>query len=138
MTHVSIVTDPVYLTEPLIKTQDFVLQEREGQNLLYPCEYVEEIAGRARDSVPGYLPGQNPFANEFANQYHIPLAATLGGAETMYPEYQAKLKNPDNPAQRLMPPAATLYSTQSQDFIQPDVSVERGQGNVYLICGAGA
>src|SRR5215469_2822437 len=92
MTHVSIVTDPVYLTEPLIKTQDFNIQTQEGQNWLYPCEYVEEVAGRARGAVPAYLPGQNPFLHEFADKYHIPVEAALGGAETMYPEYQQKLK----------------------------------------------
>jgi hypothetical protein len=92
MTHVSIVTDPVYLTEPLIKSQDFNIQPQEGQNWLYPCEYVEEVAGRARGAVPAYLPGQNPFVHEFADKYHIPVEAALGGAETMYPEYQQKLK----------------------------------------------
>ena len=92
LTHVSIVTDPVYLTEPLIKTQDFVLNLQEGQNWLYPCEYVEEVSGRPRGEVPNYLPGQNPFMHEYADKYHIPLEAALGGAETMYPEYQLKLQ----------------------------------------------
>jgi hypothetical protein len=92
MTHVSIVTDPIYLTEPLIKTQDFNIQTQEGQNWLYPCEYVEEVAGRTRGAVPNYLPGQNPFIHEFADKFNIPVEAALGGAETMYPEYQQKLK----------------------------------------------
>jgi hypothetical protein len=92
MTHVSIVTDPVYLTEPLIKSQDFNVQTQEGQNWLYPCEYVEEVAGRARGATPSYMPGQNPFLHEFADRYKIPMEAALGGAETMYPEYQQKLK----------------------------------------------
>jgi hypothetical protein len=93
MTHVSIATDPVYLTEPLIKTQDFNLVSQEGQNWLYPCSYVEEVANRTRGAVPHYLPGENPFLHEWADQYHIPLEAALGGAETMYPEYQQKMKN---------------------------------------------
>ncbi len=92
MTHVSIVTDPVYLAEPLIKTQDFNLQVQAGQNWLYPCEYVEEVAGRPRGAVPHYLPGQNPFLHEFADKFKIPLEAALGGPETMYPEYQKKLQ----------------------------------------------
>jgi hypothetical protein len=92
MTHVSIVTDPVYLAEPLIKTQDFNLQVQAGQNWLYPCEYVEEVAGRPQGSVQHYLPGQNPFLHEFADKFKIPLEAALGGPETMYPEYQKKLQ----------------------------------------------
>ena len=92
MTHVSILTDPVYLTEPLVKSQDFTNVVQNGANWLYPCEEVEEIAGRPRDSVPNYLPGKNPFLNEFASKYGLPLEAAMGGAETMYPEYQQKLK----------------------------------------------
>jgi hypothetical protein len=90
-THVSIVTDPVYLTEPLIKTQDFNQVIPEGQNWVYPCSPVVEIE-RPRGAVPHYLPGQNPFLHEWADKFNIPLEAALGGAETMYPEYQVKLK----------------------------------------------
>jgi len=91
MTHVSIVTDPVYLSEPLIKTQDFNLITQEGQNWLYPCESVVEIP-RPRGEVPHYLPGQNAFAHEWADQNHIPFEAAMGGAETMYPEYRTRMK----------------------------------------------
>jgi hypothetical protein len=91
-THMMVLTDPVYLSEPLVKTQDFQKVSQEGQNWLYPCEPVVEIAGRPRGEVPNYLPGQNPFMHEFADKYGIPVEAALGGAETMYPEYQQKLK----------------------------------------------
>ena len=93
LTHVNIVNDPVYLTEPFVRTQVFRLALQEGLNWLYPCESVEEIANRPPDTVPNYLPGENPFLREFAAKYHIPLEATLGGAETMYPEFQLKMKN---------------------------------------------
>ena len=92
MTHVSIATDPVYLAEPLVKSEEFRLNTNEGLNWLYPCEPVEEIANRPPDYVPNYLPGENPFLHEFADKHHIPLEAVLGGPETMYPEYQLKMK----------------------------------------------
>lgn len=92
MTHVTIARDPVYLAEPLVKSEDFRLNTQEGANWLYPCEPVEEIANRPPDAVPNYLPGENPFLHEFADKYHIPVEAALGGPETMYPEYQSKLK----------------------------------------------
>jgi hypothetical protein len=92
LTHVSIVNDPIYLTEPFVRTQVFRQVIPEGQNWLYPCESVEEISGRPRGEVPNYLPGKNPFFSEFAAKYHIPVEATMGGAETMYPEYQLKMK----------------------------------------------
>ena len=92
MTHVAIVTDPVYLTEPFIRTQVFRLVLPEGLNWLYPCESVVEIAGRPQGEVPNYLPGKNPFVAEYANKYHIQVEAALGGAATMYPEYQLQMQ----------------------------------------------
>jgi len=91
MIHASILTDPLTLTEPLIKTQDFVLRVQNGQGWLYPCEAVEEIV-RPRGAVPHFLPGENPFLREFADKFKIPLEAALGGAETSYPEYQLKMQ----------------------------------------------
>jgi hypothetical protein len=102
LTHVSIVEDPDYLEEPLIKSQDFTLSltagwESQGASLLtnwlYPCEYVEEAPWRQRHEVKSFLPGANPFREEFARQNGIPLEAALGGAATMYPEYAAKLRS---------------------------------------------
>jgi hypothetical protein len=101
LTHVSVVNDPVYLTEPLIKSQSFVLNPREQPNTawLWPCEYAEEISGREQGYVPHYLPGENPYLKEFTNQFGIPPEAALGGAETMYPEYRMKLNSlRQNPA----------------------------------------
>jgi len=94
LTHVSVVTDPVYLTEPLVKSQNFVLMQRqlpEGA-WVWPCQIVDEVVGRPDGAVPHYLPGQNPFASEFATEHGIPIEATMGGAETMYPEYMLKLQ----------------------------------------------
>ena len=98
LTHVSIVHDPVYLTEPFVRSQVFRLIVPEGQNWLYPCESVEEIANRPRGTVPNYLPGKNPFLSEFAAKHHIPIEATLGGSETMYPEFQLKIRQTPNAA----------------------------------------
>jgi len=95
LTHVSYVTDPVYLTEPLIKTQNFVLNERiqNGPGAwLWPCEYVDEVAGRPQGVVPNYLIGKNPNVKEFLDRYHLPIDAAMGGAKTMYPEYQRELE----------------------------------------------
>ena len=90
LTHVSVATDPIFLTEPLIKSEDYLLSDNSGGNWLWPCEYVDELPGRSQGTVPSYMPGENPFLHEFADKYHIPLDAVLGGAETMYPEYRNK------------------------------------------------
>ena len=92
MVHVSMVTDPVYLTEPYVRAQTFRKIPQEGQNWLYPCEPVVEIAGQPRGRVPMYLPSENPFQSEWADRYGVPRDVALGGAETMYPDIKAKLK----------------------------------------------
>jgi hypothetical protein len=97
MSHLELWTDPVYLTEPLIRSEDFVLNERTGGNWLWPCEYVDEIVDRPQGVVPSYLPGKSPFAGDFAYRYGIPVDAAKGGAETTYPEYMAKLRTLPKP-----------------------------------------
>ena len=90
MTHVSIVEDPVYLTEPLVKTNGFLLQPN-GTMTPYPCEPVVEIV-RDPGFVPHYLPGTNPFLKEFGELYHLQPAATRGGAATALPEFAETLR----------------------------------------------
>lgn len=82
LTIVSIVTDPVYLTEPFIRSSDYLLDET---HLIpsYPCEAVVEVE-RPWGAVPHHLPGTNPFLREFPAKYGLPPEAARGGAETMY------------------------------------------------------
>jgi hypothetical protein len=92
LTHVSVVTDAVYLSEPFIKTQSYDLAANSEGNWLWPCEYVNELPGLSRTTVLSYMPGENPYRTEFAAKKQIPMEAALGGAETMYPEYMEKMK----------------------------------------------
>src|SRR5215467_6900124 len=92
LTVVTVVDDPVYLTEPFLRSTDFVYdptQQVDG----YPCESVEEIV-RPKGQIPHYLPGTNPYLAEFSDTHKIPALAAKGGAGTMYPEYRAKLTEP--------------------------------------------
>jgi len=98
MTHLIVWTDPVYLSEPLMRSEDFVLQERTSGNWLWPCEYVDEILDRPHSAVPNYLPGKSPFEGDLAYRYGVPVEAAKGGAETTYPEYQIKLRALPKPA----------------------------------------
>jgi hypothetical protein len=91
MTHVAIVTDPVYLTEPFMRTSDYRIAGEDPGNWLWPCEYVLEIP-RPKGEVPNHLPGENPFLKEFPARWGIPEQAARGGAEGTYPEYQSTLK----------------------------------------------
>jgi hypothetical protein len=90
LNHVMIIEDPVYLTEPLVKTNLFQLNAT-GTMTPYPCETVSEV-DRELGYVPHYLPGQNPYIREFAELHGLPFEASLGGAETALPEYQEQLR----------------------------------------------
>ena len=90
LTVVTIVTDPVYLTEPFIRTTDYELDLHQHVPP-YPCDVVEEI-DRPQGYVPHVLPGMNTGINEFPARHGLPTEAARGGAETMYPEYQLKIK----------------------------------------------
>jgi hypothetical protein len=90
LTHVMMVEDPVYLTEPLVKSNGFQLSPN-GTIAPYPCEPVVEVV-RPQGYVPNFLPGQNPFLDEFAKLYGLPVEAARGGAETALPEYLERLR----------------------------------------------
>jgi hypothetical protein len=85
-----LVYDPVYLTEPFMRTSDFVYAPRQ-RRAPWPCEAVNET-DRPPGIVPSHLIGANPFLDEFPANYGIAVEATRGGAQTMYPEYQAAMK----------------------------------------------
>jgi hypothetical protein len=85
-----VIYDPAYLTEPFIRTTDFAYNPQQRM-APYPCESVNE-GGRPEGVVPAHLPGTNAFLTEFPANYGIPPEAARGGAETMYPEYIAKMK----------------------------------------------
>jgi hypothetical protein len=94
----TVVTDPVFMTEPLVRTQTWVLDP--GQVIARDiCETVSEVP-KAADYVPNHLPGTNPFLHEVADWYGLPYDATRGGAETLYPEYRKKMEKPEHPRDR--------------------------------------
>jgi hypothetical protein len=90
LTVVTVIEDPVFLTERLVRSQSWFLDptQRMGSNL---CEYAAEVPA-PEGTVPHRLPGTNPYLKEFSEWYGLPLEATRGGAETLYPEYRSTLK----------------------------------------------
>jgi hypothetical protein len=89
MTHVSIVTDPVYFTEPLIRTNGFRLNSNAVAIQPYPCYAAEEVQ-HVRGTVPHWLPAQSTAVKEFSEEQDLPEEASRGGAATMYPEFMKK------------------------------------------------
>ena len=90
LTAVTLVHDPVYLTETLIRSTDYELDLKQVVPP-YPCHVVEEIA-RDKSIVPHVLPGTEKPIEEYAALHKIPVEGARGGAVTMYPGM--KLPNP--------------------------------------------
>jgi len=134
LSQVTIATDPVYLTEPYIRSQEFVLMDRGNTNWLYNCEYQMELA-RDKNLVPHYLPGKNPWTGEFEAKHAMPREGVRGGAETLLPEWKpgAPVARP-NPAKNGGFPASVL----PEKLPAGEVRAVKVQGNVYMIAGAGA
>jgi len=108
LTHTYIIEDPVYLSEPLVKTNGFRLLPN-GAMQPYPCQPAVEVEREPGD-VPHHLPGQNPYIGDFAKkhnlpgqngfwddyarQHNLPVEATRGGANTALPEFVKRLRSP--------------------------------------------
>ena len=90
----TIMYDPVYLAEPYVRSAIMWVDDPTMWLNPYPCEEATETAV-PRGNVPHFLPGESPlpgFDPDMADRFGTPNEARLGGAETMYPEYIAKMK----------------------------------------------
>jgi cyclase len=132
LTLIHVVNDPVYLAEPLVRTTNW--ESDPSQELEpYPCEVAEEI-DRPEGVIPHHLPGTNEFPKELVGKTGLPLDVIMGGPETTYPEFMAKLSGG----------AFKLAATPSKIVPEPEIQIPQGEihvqkvrGNVYMLSGAG-
>lgn len=132
LTRISAISDPVYLTEPLVKSEEFVLnlQGVPHRSWLFKCKSVVEVV-RPEGAVPHYLPGANPYLAEYGRRYKLPEASTRGGAALTYPEPRAPEPARDRAAARATVPGAAA------PMVPPgDVRVLHVQGQVYMLVSA--
>jgi cyclase len=142
ITYTSVITDPVFLTEPSVRTTDLYRQPVDPNSWLFACDDGEQILGRGPDEVPNFPFGQNPFAGEYASRYRLPMLGALGGAETMYPEYVAKLKTATE-AEALARTRPSAGPPQTSRAIDPtphdgEIHVWPVRNNVYMLLGDGS
>jgi hypothetical protein len=91
LTWLLVAYDPVYLTEPLVRSTEYRLDLNQ-QIPPYPCTVVTEVV-TPEGYVPHLLPGANDQIYSFADAYGLPRTLYFDGAETMYPEYRVKLES---------------------------------------------
>jgi cyclase len=140
LTHTVVISDPVFLSEPLVRTTDFYRQPVDHQSWLFPCDDGEQILGRAPDDVPNYAFGQNPFVGEYSKKHQVAALGQLGGAATMYPEIEVRLRSArmtdGNDALRPAGPTVTSKAADPEPA-DGDVHVWPLRGNLSMLTGDG-
>jgi glyoxylase-like metal-dependent hydrolase (beta-lactamase superfamily II) len=128
LTHVYMIEDPSYLTEPLVKTSGFQLVQNPAMQP-YPCYPAVEVP-REKGEVPHHLPGENPFLGEFAKKHNLPQNGVRGGAETALPEFMAAAgKAPERKLETIARKPAAPVDNEVHSF--------HVQGNVWMLTGGG-
>lgn len=137
----TIIDDPVYLSEPFVRTTEYELNIRSEPVLGYPftrndgptfyrCFPSEETVAE-KGYVPHNLPGQNFLLDDFATKYGLSRWVLDAGAASMYPDFQASIAR-NQPVKAAAPQPL------------PPVAVETGlqslhvKGQIWMISGAGA
>jgi len=136
LTRISAINDPVYLTEPLVKSEEFVLNTQvvPQRSWLFKCKSVVEVA-RPEGQVPHFLPGKNPYLGDYRRKFGISEAAARGGAEFTSPDAVGAAANAATPK----PSAAASASRAAPPFAAPprgEVRVLHVQGQVYMLVSA--
>lgn len=90
MTLAIIVEDPMYLTEPMVRTSTFKWDPNLTVPAALPFEVAEELPSLERGQVPAHPLGTRH--EDYAKRFGLPFEATQGGAHTMYPEYVNRLR----------------------------------------------
>ena len=147
----TVIEDPVYYEEPLVRTSTWVLTPNLGVENHLNFESVEEEVGRPDDLVPHHALG---FRNdEFAKELHLPLEAIEGGSQTLYPDYIPRLRQllagqKPAPIEWSTPgytPAKPSWFTQDEyppvdcaglDVNTDMIPIDQGHGRVRVKCTA--
>lgn len=137
----TIIEDPVYLSEPFVRTTEYELNVRPVAVLGYPftrndgptfyrCFPSEETVAE-KGYVPHNLPGDNALLDDFAEKYSLPRWVLGAGAASMYPEFTARIAGGDEvQASATAAPSAVAVETGVQSI--------HVKGRIWMITGAGA
>lgn len=90
LTLVVLVSDPVYLEEPFIRTSQWIRTSNLVPDQRFVFEVVDEVVGHPHGYVPHYPLGTKQ--DGYARKHGLPFEATQGGKDTLYPEYELTLK----------------------------------------------
>ena len=149
----SILYDPIYLSEPYVRSANMWVNMPERPMSPYPCEEATETVV-PRGSVSHFLPGQSPLPGldpGRTDEFGTPYEAKLGGAHTTLPEYVDEVAGMEttpagaDPAAPFARPRGEAIGPQPLWGVAPSGGPEPGgiqvlpvQGSVHALFGAGA
>ena len=84
------VDDPIFFEEPMVRTQNWRWNPNGNMAFQQPFESVDELGDKPLGWVPFFAMGETH--PEFAKAHGLPFKATLGGKESLYPEYMDVVK----------------------------------------------
>ena len=135
LSQVTIATDPVYLTEPYIRSQEFVHDGARQHELALQLRIRDGGARATRTTCRTTCPGRTRGSASSRARHAMPREGVRGGAETLLPDWKpgAAAARP-NPAKN----GGFAPTVQPQPLPAGEVRAVKVQGNVYMIVGAGA
>ncbi|HUK35483.1 MAG TPA: hypothetical protein VLV86_16315 [Vicinamibacterales bacterium] len=145
LTVVTFIHDPVFLSEPFVRSTDFVLNSAGNAGAWGSCgpdQIVDELVDRPAGYVPHHLPGTvDPERETFLKTRNVPLEAARGGAKTLLPEYATRLRELASTPNAVGPSEGPACG--GNRCVAPprndgsEVRVTKVQGKVFMISGAG-
>jgi len=134
------VDDPIYLEEPMVRTSTFKWNPGQRETPIVQVEVAEELPGLKPGDVPHYPLGFRQ--TDYADSNGLPYEATLGGRETIYPEYAETLQRMMREPKSAAAPraAAVVPIARPRPTYGPTGTIEilPVQGSVYLLAGGGS
>jgi glyoxylase-like metal-dependent hydrolase (beta-lactamase superfamily II) len=140
ITNTTVVTDPVFLSEPQVRSNDYFRQIVDHGSWLYACDDGEQILDRAPDVVPNYPFGKQAYAKEYSERHKVPLAASLLGAPTMYPDFPSRLRAVTAAEGEALLQPAPGRAAETSKALDPEprdgeIHVFPVRNNVYMLVG---
>ena len=139
---VSFVNDPVFLSEPLVRTTNYVASPTANANAWGQCgpaQIGDELPGRAKGEVPHYLPGDLRTSRTSSRAPAFPPRALAAAAPRSIPSTAARCRSAWRPpiasSRRRRPPAPSRSAARPKPT--GEVRVIPVQGNVHMLAGAG-
>ena len=135
LSQVTIASDPVYLTEPYIRSQEFVMMERGNTNWLYNCEYVDGGAdGQERGAA---LPARAEPVDGRVRRASCDAGSRRARRRGDAAARMASGREAGGRRGRTRT-ADSARSVQPSKLAAGEVKAVHVQGNVHMIVGAGA